>query len=157
MRLMCPFKIVSLQSNGGLRWFSPERTSMVSLPRKRDSRISRHSTKRDCCLRRNGRWCHSAEVLLKNEPVEPDGFPVHGFVSVDGECPDFRRESRENGTVPFGLLRILCTVHVGWHAPGVCPTTTVPFGGQGQSPAYERLPWFCMPCFFVRSQRGSGP
>ncbi len=36
---------------------------MVSLPRKRESRISRHSTKLDCGLRRNGQWYHSAEVL----------------------------------------------------------------------------------------------
>lgn len=94
---------------------------------------------------------------FKIELVEPDGFPVHGFVSVDGDCPDFRRQSRENGTVPFGLSRILCRMYLGWHALGACPPTTVPFGGKGQFLVYERLPWFCMSCFFVRFPRGSGP
>ncbi len=71
---------LSLQTNGGPRWFSPERTSGFLLRgfrwchcrtsgtechclRKQESRLSRHSTKLDCCLRRNSKWCHSAEVL----------------------------------------------------------------------------------------------
>ncbi len=36
---------------------------MVSLLRKRESSISRHLTKRNCCLRRNGQWWHLADVL----------------------------------------------------------------------------------------------
>ncbi len=35
---------------------------MVSLPRKRESRIPRHSTKLDCCLRRNGPWCRAIRL-----------------------------------------------------------------------------------------------